>query len=87
MESPTRHYVVKAAAAAAPDDGESPRGRCITCEGRELAAMPERDAAIALATKVARADAEEFGTETVVVVEDDGGSESHATFGTRTKLS
>ena len=66
-----RHYTVKKSGIQSARDE---RDWAVCCEGHELTLVPERRRAIALASKVAQADSEEFGHETDVLIEGESGS-------------
>lgn len=79
-----RHYLVRKSSLQRARDA---RDWAICCDGRELTQVPERTRAIALASKVAQADAEEFGHETDVLIEgESGGLLQYAIFGAIPRL-
>lgn len=66
-----RHYTVRKSESPVP---RQERDWAVCCEGHELTLVPERQRAIALASKVAQADSEEFGHETDVLIEGESGT-------------
>jgi hypothetical protein len=81
----SRHYLVRRTERVRRASRDTVWAIC--CEGQELTSLAERERAIDLASKVARADYEEFGTETDVLIEEDGGTvRRYACFGAKAKL-
>ena len=79
-----RHYMVRKS--EVPSVRE-PRDWAVCCDGHELTLVSERQRAIALASRVAQADAEEFGHETDVLIQGESGSLlQYAIFGAMPRL-
>jgi hypothetical protein len=79
-----RHYTVRKSGITSTREE---RDWAVCCEGHELTLVPERQRAIALASKVAQADSEEFGHETDVLIEgESGGLMQYAIFGAMPRM-
>ncbi len=79
-----RHYLVRKSTLQRARDV---RDWAICCDGHELTLVPDRVHAIAIASRVAQADSEEFGHETDVLIEGEGGGLArYAIFGASPRL-